>query len=54
MTAFQPDALTISRGREWEERRKFAEAVLDTGKPMHRLAQPFVDIAADTARELVR
>ena len=50
MTAFQPDALTISRGREWEERRKFAEAVLDTGKPMHRLAQPFVDIAADTAR----
>jgi cytochrome P450 len=52
MTAFQPDALTISRGRQWEERRKFAEAVLDTGKPMHRLAQPFVDIASDTASEL--
>ncbi|OBK24582.1 hypothetical protein A5634_02845 [Mycobacterium asiaticum] len=52
MKAFQPDGLTISRGRAWEERRKFAEAVLDTGKPMHRLAQPFVDIAADTAAEL--
>lgn len=52
MKAFQPDALTISRGTEWEQRRKFAEAVLDTGKPMHRLAQQFVDIAADTAREL--
>lgn len=52
MTAFQPDALTISRGREWEQRRKFAEAVLDTGKPMHRLAQPFVAVAAETAAEL--
>ena len=52
MAAFQPDALTISRGREWQDRRKFAEAVLDTGKPMHRLAQPFADVAADTAREL--
>lgn len=52
MTAFQPDALTISRGREWEERRKFAESVLDTGKPMHRLAQSFVDLAADTAGSL--
>jgi cytochrome P450 len=52
MTAFQPDALTISRGREWEERRKFAESVLDTGKPMHRLAQSFVDIAADTGQVL--
>jgi cytochrome P450 len=52
MAAFQPDALTISRGEVWEDRRKFAEAVLDTGKPMHRLAQPFVDVAADTAGEL--
>ena len=52
MTAFQPDALTISRGTEWQDRRKFAEAVLDTGKPLHRLAQPFADIAVDTAKEL--
>ncbi len=52
MTAFQPDALTISKGKEWQQRRKFAEAVLDTGKSVHRLAQPFVDVAAQTAREL--
>ena len=53
MAAFQPEALTISRGQQWHERRKFAEAVLDTDKPMHRLAQPFVEIAADTAAGLV-
>ncbi|MDT5349638.1 MAG: hypothetical protein QOH91_2925 [Mycobacterium sp.] len=52
MAAFQPEALTISRGQEWQDRRKFAEAVLDTDQPMHRLAQPFVDVAADTAAEL--
>ena len=32
MTAFQPDALTISRGGEWQNRRRFTEAVLDTGR----------------------
>ncbi|MFV0495923.1 cytochrome P450 [Mycobacterium sp.] len=52
MTAFQPDGLTISRPPEWETRRKFAESVLDTGKPMHRLAQPFAEVAADTAKSL--
>jgi cytochrome P450 len=54
MAAFQPDALTISRGQVWVERRRFAEAVLDTGKPMHRLAQPFVGVAAETAKDLAR
>ena len=39
MSHFQPDALTISRGSLWENRRRFAEAILDTGKPLHRLAQ---------------
>jgi cytochrome P450 len=52
VVAFQPDGLTISRGQEWKVRRQFAEAVLDTGKPMHRLAQPFADVAVETAREL--
>jgi cytochrome P450 len=51
MAAFQPDALTISRGRLWEERRRFAEAVLDTDQPLHRLAQPFVDVATQTAED---
>jgi hypothetical protein len=41
MAAFQPDALTISRNPLWQDRRRFAEAVLDSDKTMHRLAQPF-------------
>jgi cytochrome P450 len=41
MVVFQPDALTISRGELWENRRRFTEAVLDTGRPIHRLAGQF-------------
>lgn len=52
MAAFQPDALTISRGQTWEDRRRFADAVLDSDQKMHRLAQPFVDLAAETAKQL--
>src|SRR2546421_8682129 len=33
MSHFQPDALTISRGELWRKRRRFTEAVLDTGRP---------------------
>ena len=33
MGHFQPDALTISRGELWENRRRFTEAVLDTPSP---------------------
>jgi len=53
MVAFQPDALTLSRGDLWQQRRQFAEAVLETGSPVHRLATSFTGIAADTAQELV-
>ena len=52
MSAFQPDALTISRGDVWAARRQFAEAVLDTDKPVHRLAQSFVDAAAQVVAGL--
>lgn len=52
MSAFQPDALTISRGDLWQQRREFADAVLEPGNPVHRLAPTFVGIAADTARDL--
>lgn len=54
MTAFQPDALTISRNPLWAQRRQFAEAILDTGKPLHQLAQPFTDVAAETAKGLAQ
>jgi cytochrome P450 len=53
MSAFQPDALTISRGDLWQARRRFAEAVLDTAAPMHRLAHQFAAIALDEADRLV-
>jgi len=53
MAAFQPDALTISRGDLWAKRRAFAEAVLDTGRPLHRLADVFAQSAVDAADELL-
>ncbi len=53
MAAFQPDALTISRGDVWRQRRDFAEAVLDTGKPLHGLAREFVALAVEEADALV-
>ena len=51
MAKFQPHALTISRAEEWEDRRRFTEAVLDTGEPLHRLADRFAEACAqETAR----
>ena len=52
MRHFQPEALTISRGEEWRRRREFAEAVLDTGRPAHRLHERFETIAAEEASAL--
>lgn len=54
MTAFQPDALTLSREPVWESRRAFAEAVLDTGRPLHRLAEPMLQAARYAATEIYR
>ena len=45
MSHFQPDALTISRGEEWRNRRAFAESVLDTSGPRHRLGDRFAAVA---------
>jgi hypothetical protein len=52
MKHFQPDALTISRGTDWEDRRKFTEAVLDTGQPVHRLAGRFGEVCVEEASRL--
>ncbi len=52
MTAFQPDALTISRGENWRKRRAFTEAVLDTGGPLEGLAERFAGVAAEEADAL--
>jgi cytochrome P450 len=53
MSAFQPDALTLSRGDLWAQRRAFAEAVLDTARPTHRLARAFAAIAIAEADNLL-
>ena len=52
MSAFQPDALTISRGDLWTQRRQFADAVCKPDQPVHPLATAWTGVAADTAREL--
>lgn len=50
MERFQPDALTISRGTEWEERRRFTDHVLDAG--MSSLAERFATVCAEEAAQL--
>jgi cytochrome P450 len=47
MAHFQPDALTLSRGEEWRDRRAFNESVLATSETVHPLGERFVAIAAD-------
>lgn len=53
MCAFQPDALTISRDGLWANRRRFAEAVLDTGSDAHRLAGRFAEVCAEEVDALI-
>ncbi|MGN6721149.1 MAG: cytochrome P450 [Marmoricola sp.] len=53
MAAFQPTALSISRGDLWAQRRAFAEAVLETGSPRHSLAKRFAEVAVEEADALL-
>jgi cytochrome P450 len=53
MAHFQPTAVTISRDGPWEERRRFTEAVLDTGKPEHRLARRFATVIAQESGAMI-
>ncbi len=50
MARFQPHALTISRGADWEDRRRFTEDVLDRG--MSSLADRFAEISTVEAAAL--
>ncbi len=47
MSHFQPQALTLSRGEEWRDRRNFAESVLAARERLHPSALRFVDVVAD-------
>ena len=48
---FQPHGVLVSRGTVREERRRFNEAVLDTGRPVHRLG---VSLGAKARQEAAR
>ena len=52
MAAFQPDALTISRSPLWQNRRAFAEAILDTSQQLHRLAPGFLAVVDDEVERI--
>jgi cytochrome P450 len=47
MSHFQPDALTLSRGETWRNRRRFNEAVLATSESVHPFARRFTAVVAD-------
>lgn len=53
MSHFQPHALTISRGKAWEQRRRFTEQVLDTGEPLHHLADRFLAASREETQALL-
>ncbi len=51
LSRFIPDALVISSGEEWRDRRRFNEEALDTGR-LHRHHDAFLKIAAQEAERL--
>jgi cytochrome P450 len=52
MSHFQPDALTLSRGQEWRDRRAFNEAVLATKESVHPDGARFLEVVADEVDRL--
>jgi cytochrome P450 len=52
MSHFQPDALTISRGEAWRDRRAFNEFVLAASERVHPLAERFLGVVADEVDRL--
>jgi cytochrome P450 len=47
MSHFQPDALTLSSGDEWKDRRAFNEHVLATSEAVHPDAARFMSVVVD-------
>ncbi len=52
MCHFQPDALTLSRGEPWADRRRFTESVLATSDRIHPYAPRFLAVIADEVKRL--
>jgi cytochrome P450 len=51
LSGFIPDALVVSSGSDWHDRRRFNESALDFGKP-HRHCEAFKEIAFREVAEL--
>jgi cytochrome P450 len=52
MAHFQPDALTLSRGEEWRDRRAFNESVLAASERVHPFGERFVEVVGDEVGRL--
>ena len=52
MGHFQPDALTLSHGEEWKDRRAFTEHVLATSEDVHPDGARFLSVVADEVGRL--
>jgi len=50
---FQPHGVLISHGTDRADRRRFNEAVLDTARPLHRLAAPMTTIVRQEMTSLI-
>ncbi|HSU32256.1 MAG TPA: cytochrome P450 [Bryobacteraceae bacterium] len=49
---FEPKMALISRGPERADRRRYNEQVLEAHRPMHHMAEHFVEVVASEARHL--
>ena len=52
MSHFQPDALTVSRGEEWKDRRAFNEHVLASSEKVHPDGDRIASVVFDEVRRL--
>jgi cytochrome P450 len=50
MSHFQPKAVTISEGEEWQQRRRFNEAVLNSTQKVHEHSDAFLGVIKNEVR----
>ena len=53
LSHFQPHGVLVSEPEDRVRRRRFNEAVLEPGRPLHELAKPFAEVIADEGTVLL-
>ena len=53
LSHFEPKGVLVTQGPERAERRRFNEAALDTGNPMHRMAGSFLPVVEEEAARML-